>query len=111
MATRSVVESDISGKPGAVTVTFGLTDTWYEIDLTDEEKKKLEETLKTYLSKGRKATKTAEKKRLVPETTPEEREQIRAWAKKEGFDLADRGRIPKKILAAYDKALKIDRSK
>ncbi|MGI8307001.1 histone-like nucleoid-structuring protein Lsr2 [Saccharopolyspora hattusasensis] len=110
MAKREVVESDISGKPDATTVTFGLADTWYEIDLTEDEKKKLEATLKTYLSKGRKAQKKGEKKQVVPETTPEEREQIRAWAKEQGFEFAERGRIPKSVQAAYDKAHKIKRS-
>ena len=38
MAIRNIVESDISGKPDAATVTFGLGDTWFEIDLTDEER-------------------------------------------------------------------------
>ena len=73
MAIRSVVESDISGKPDAATVTFGLGDSWFEIDLTDEERKELESSLKRYVDKGRKATPPkGEKKKLVPDTTPEE---------------------------------------
>ncbi|MFK0154156.1 Lsr2 family protein [Streptomyces sp. NPDC090493] len=112
MATRSVVESDLSGKPDAATQTFGLGDTWYEIDLTAEEQKKLEEVLKPYLQASRKATETRPaKRRVVPETTAEERDKIREWAKKKGYDFAERGRIPKEIQRAYDKAHNIDRSK
>lgn len=112
MAIRSIVESDLSGKPDAATATFGLGDTWYEIDLTPEERKKLEEALKPYLKVGRKAGKAAPiKKRVVPETTPEEREKIREWAKEEGYDFAERGRIPKTVMKAYDEAHGIDRSK
>jgi hypothetical protein len=110
MAIRSVVESDISGKPDAATVMFGLEGDWFEIDLTDEEKKKLEQALKPYLTKGRKPTNQGEKKRVVPETTAEERDVIRAWAKSKGFAFAPRGRIPKDVMAAYDKAHKIKRS-
>jgi DNA phosphorothioation-dependent restriction protein DptG len=110
MAKREVVESDISGKPDAATVTFGLEDTWYEIDLTEEEKKKLLQTFKTYVTKGRKATTTGVKKRVVPDTTPEERDAIRAWARDHNFEFAERGRIPKEVMAAYDKAHKIKRS-
>lgn len=109
MAIRTVVESDLSGKPDAVTVTFGLADTWYEIDLTDEEQKQLEQKLKTYLASSRKATKSGEKRRVVPHTTVEEREQIRVWAKEQGYDFAERGRIPKLVMAAYDKAHNIKR--
>ncbi|MFI1408804.1 Lsr2 family protein [Streptomyces sp. NPDC020707] len=112
MAIRSVIESDLSGKPDAATATFGLGDTWYEVDLTAEEQKKLEEALKPYLKVGRKAGKAAPvKKRVVPETTAEERDKIREWAKKEGYEFAERGRIPKKVMKAYDEAHGIDRSK
>ncbi|MEU0030706.1 Lsr2 family protein [Streptomyces sp. NPDC006335] len=112
MAIRSIVESDLSGKPDAATAMFGLGDTWYEIDLTAEEQKKLEEALKPYLKAGRKAGKTMPvKKRVVPETTAEERDKIREWAKKEGYEFAERGRIPKKVMKAYDEAHGIDRSK
>jgi hypothetical protein len=112
MAKREVFESDISGKPDAATVTFGLEGEWYEIDLTDDEKKQLESKLRSYLTKGRKAApKQPEKKRMVPAMTPEEREKIRAWGRENGFDVPEFGRIPKQLQAAYDKAHKIDRSK
>ncbi len=110
MAIRSVVESDLSGKPQAATVTFGLADTWYEIDLTPEEREDLEKSLQSYVARGRKATPIVEKKRVVPETTPEERDEIRKWAKAQGYEFADRGRIPKQVMAAYDKAHKINRT-
>ncbi|MFJ7280362.1 Lsr2 family protein [Kitasatospora sp. NPDC098663] len=111
MAIRSVVESDLSGEPDAATATFGLGDTWYEVDLTTEERKKLEEALKPYLKAGRKAGEPTPKKRVVPETTAEERDKIREWAKGKGLEFADRGRIPKKVMKAYDEAHGIDRSK
>ncbi|MEV0443542.1 Lsr2 family protein [Streptomyces spectabilis] len=111
MAIRSIVESDLSGKPDAATVTFGLGDIWYEVDLTAEEQKGLEDALKSYLEVSRKAGKPAPKKRFVPETTTEERDKIREWAKKEGYEFAQFGRIPKKVMKAYDEAHGIDRSK
>lgn len=112
MAKREVVESDISGKPEAATVTFGLEGEWYEIDLTDDERKQLETKLKSYLTKGRKAApKQPEKKRTVPAMTPEEREEVRAWGRENGFDPPAFGRIPKQLQAAYDKAHKINRAK
>ncbi|WP_371793073.1 Lsr2 family protein [Streptomyces sp. NBC_01471] len=111
MVKRSIVESDLSGKPDAATATFGLGDTWYEVDLTSEEEKKLEDALKPYLKVGRKAEKSAPKKRFVPETTPEERDRIRAWAKKNKYEVEDRGRIPKRVMKAYDEAHDIDRSR
>lgn len=111
MAIRNVIESDISGKPDAATVTFGLDNTWFEIDLTDEERKELQSTLERYLSKGRKASPKGQKKRIVPETTPEEREKIRAWGRDNGFNPPDFGRLTNKLQKAYDEAHNIERSK
>lgn len=44
------------------------------------------------------------RKRQMPETTPEEREEIRSWAQDQGHEFDVRGRVPKKIMPAYDKA-------
>ncbi|MFJ5071686.1 histone-like nucleoid-structuring protein Lsr2 [Kitasatospora sp. NPDC088556] len=91
-------------------MTFGLGDTWYEVDLTPEEQKGLEEALASYLKVSRKAGKPAPKKRVVPETTAKEREKIRKWAKQAGHEFAERGRIPTEVMRAYDEAHGIDRS-
>lgn len=82
---------------------FGLADAWYEIDLTDDEKEDLERVLKTYVEVGRRASNKAGN-RVVPDTAFEEREQIRTWARAQHFEFADRGRISKKIRAAYQEA-------
>jgi hypothetical protein len=107
MATEhlTIVKSDLSGDTEAATITFGLGGTWYEIDLTKAEEEQLQKSLKTYLKAGRKATpKQPEKRKVVPETTAEQREQIRAWARSEGFEVPERGRIPKEIVAAWNEA-------
>lgn len=109
MAIRSVVESDLSGKTDASTFTFGVGDVWYEIDLTKDERQKFEESLKGYVAKGRKASKDQPKKRFVPETTSEERAQIREWGREHSFEFAERGKIPKALQKAYDEAHGIER--
>lgn len=85
---------------------FGLGETWQEIDLTDDERKQLEGLLSDYVDRGRKSARptVAALKREWPETTPEEREAIRAWAKENGLETSEFGRIPKKVTAAYRKA-------
>lgn len=101
MAIRQVIESDLSGEPDAATVTFGVGDQWYEVDLTSEERKKFEASLKEYMKAGRKASKEPGKKKVVPKTTVEEREQVRKWAKDNGHEVAEYGRIRKGVLQAY----------
>ena len=101
MAIREVIESDLSGKPDAATFTFGVGDQWYEVDLTPEERKKLEASLKEYMKVGRKTSKEPGKKKVVPNTTPEQREEIRKWAKENGHEVAEYGRIRKEVFKAY----------
>ncbi|QXV57417.1 histone-like nucleoid-structuring protein Lsr2 [Amycolatopsis sp. TNS106] len=108
-----VVESDISGEPDAATVTFGLDDEWYDIDLTEEETARLKEAfkraLKPFVAKGRKSESRPETKRVVADTTAEERDAIRTWAAANGHEVAPVGRIPRDVIAAYDAAHGIDR--
>ncbi|MBT8162915.1 MULTISPECIES: Lsr2 family protein [Arthrobacter] len=112
MAKRSIIESDISGKSDAGTVTFGLGDTWYEIDLTADERQELEASLQRYLKAGRKhVPEEPEKKPVVPATSVEERLKIREWGKANGEDVPEFGRLPKALMAAYDKAHNIKRDK
>lgn len=101
MAIRQIVESDISGNTDASTVSFGFEGTWYEVDLTAQEREELKNALSRYFKIGRKTGPRPNPKRAVPDTTPEQREIIRQWAKDEGFEIADRGVIPKQIFAAY----------
>ena len=37
----------------------------------------------------------------MPTTTFEERRQMRSWAKEQGYQVAERGAIPKQIYQAY----------
>ncbi|KOT51128.1 MULTISPECIES: histone-like nucleoid-structuring protein Lsr2 [Streptomyces] len=111
MAIQNVIVSDLSRKPDASTVSFGLGGMWYEIDLSPDEQEELAEKLKPYVKVGRKAGTTLVKKRVVPKTTAEERAKIREWAREQGYEVNERGRILKDVMKAYDEAHGIDRSK
>ena len=104
MAYKAVVASDISGEPGAATVSFGLGDTWFEVDLLEEEKEALEQALARYVEVARMAGKRGAKK-YAPETTAKERERIRAWGREQGYEVSDRGQIPNDIYLAYHEAM------
>lgn len=108
MATRTIKESDISGAPDAesVKLAFGGTQT-LEVDLTAEEQNQLVELLEPYISVARPVPQL--RRRDVPETSIEERERMRAWARDNGYELSAFGRVPKAIRVAYDKAHKIRR--
>ena len=110
MATREILISDLSGMEGAATVWIGYDGVAYELDLTVDEHAGLESALRPYLAVARPAQPGQRApRRLVPETTAEERAAIRSWGKSRGLEFAQRGRIPRRVIDAYDAAHGIDR--
>lgn len=87
------------------TVQFGLDGTNYEIDLTDAHATKLRSLFNRYVESGRK---TNGKNSATKKTTGPKRDlaAIREWARSNGHDVADRGRIPGEIIDAYESATK-----
>ena len=106
MVTKNlkVVESDLSGEPGAETTLIGFKGEVMELDLTAAERATLDELFAPYIARGRKLGPMAAKAfapRKVPETTTEERAEIRNWARAEGYEVAGRGQIPNAIVTEY----------
>jgi len=84
------------------TVRFSIDGAAYEIDLSDENAAKLREAFAPYLKAGRRLSsgRTAKPARRRSTGTGEQ-EKIRAWAKAEGLEVADRGRISRELEQAY----------
>ncbi|MEV5374360.1 hypothetical protein B7P34_29315 [Streptosporangium nondiastaticum] len=100
---------DLDGGEADETVTFALDGKTYEIDLTTANADKLRQALADYVKSarrtggraaaGRGKTRTAAVSAGSPDTA-----KIRAWAKKNGYNVNDRGRVPADIREAYEKA-------
>lgn len=97
---------DIDGSEAAGTVTFAFDGVSYEIDLSESHTQGLRDALAPWIGKARKArgggggnktTKTAAGKRT-------DLAAIRAWAREQGHQVNDRGRVAGHIMAAYDAA-------
>lgn len=101
MSLRTVIISDLSGEPEASTIRLGIEGQWHEVDLTTSEENELEALLQPYIEAGRHIGASLVKQKVVPDTTAEEREQIRVWGREQGYEFADYGRIPKKVYNAY----------
>ncbi len=108
MAQRHFVRlvDDLTGADADETVSFALDGAAYEIDLTEENARRLREILAVYVSNGRRS-RAAAARSDARRTTRADREQtaaIRAWARANGFALADKGRIPAQVVEAYHTA-------
>jgi len=108
--TVSLVD-DLDGSEAEETVEFGLDGAFYEIDLSEDNAERLRDALNEYVeharrSGGRKRTggRVAVAGR-APRTASADREQnqaMREWARKQGMNISDRGRIPKEVAEAYN---------
>jgi hypothetical protein len=111
MAQKHIVQliDDLDGGEAAETVTFGLDGNSYEIDLSAENANKLRETLAVYVGSSRRSSRGAGRShapgaRRGGRSTRSDREQtqaIREWARKSGFKVGEKGRIPATVLEAY----------
>ena len=103
-----VLEDDLDGSEATETVTFGLDGTTYEIDLNDKNAAALRDALAPYLGHGRKvgaAPRRAggRKSAAAAGGGPSARE-IRDWARENGHDVPERGRVSAEVRSAYDAA-------
>ena len=98
---------DLDGGEADETVTFALDGKTYEIDLTTANADKLRSLLDPYVKGGRRTGGRASGGRGKARAAvggSQDTAQIRAWAKENGYEVNDRGRVPASIREAYEKA-------
>ncbi len=116
MAQKVLVQfvDDLDGSVGedVSTVSFALDGVSYEIDLRDANANKLRDSLEDYVASARRVggrvkravatTAAAAPAKASDARSKEQTKAIREWARKNGHDLADRGRIPANVIAAFE---------
>ena len=103
---------DLDGGEADETITFALDGVAYEIDLKSENADRLREVLAPFVVKGRKQSGRLSNARggrgraatARPAGGTQDTAKVRAWAKENGFQVNDRGRVPSKVRSAYEKA-------
>lgn len=115
MAQKTFVQliDDIDGGDADETISFSLDGTSYEIDLSEKNAAKLRDALSLYVGHartagrrgpGRPSAGAAGTSRRAGRSSRGDREQtaaIREWARKNGFKVGEKGRIPANVLEAY----------
>lgn len=107
MALRTIVQliddldgSEIPEGEGG-TVALSLDGQSFEVDLTDKNRQKLEAALTPYMEAGRKAP--TRSPRTTTRSTSADAKVVRAWAKENGLQVPDRGRIPANVREAFER--------
>jgi hypothetical protein len=100
-----VVTDDIDGSPDAETVTFGLDGVTYEIDLSTGNRARLERDFAPYIEAGRRISRGRNRGSQGRSAGPRiDRAAVRAWAKENGIQVSERGRISAQLMSQYEAA-------
>jgi hypothetical protein len=104
--TIVTMTDDLDGSKADRTLLFGVDGTSYEIDLSKKNATAFEKALAPYVAAGRKVKATRGRRGATATSTGRRPDlgQVREWARANGHQVSDRGRIPATVLDAYDAA-------
>ena len=106
--TITIVKDDLDGSENAKSYKFSWGDDQYEIDLSDENAKELQDFLSKYINVAAKVTNRLPRGERSSSSNPAadkaELRAIRAWAQEQGIDVAPRGRISADVQKKYHAA-------
>jgi hypothetical protein len=103
--TVRVLTDDTDGSEARVTVNFGLDGTHYEIHLIEANAQKLLGALDPWMNAARKTRGRKGRRRRKTDSNADVK-AVREWAKQQGLDVSERGRVSAELRQAYDKAVK-----
>jgi hypothetical protein len=106
VTTLVELSDDIDGGKADRTVAFAFDGANYEIDLSKKNANAFEKAVRPYVEAARKS-KPARGRSTPPKASSGRRTDlaaIREWAKSNGHEVSDRGRIPSAVVEAYDSA-------
>jgi hypothetical protein len=104
---QTLLIDDLDGSEAEGTVRFGLDGTDYEIDLNAEHAQALRDALARYVHAARRARGGA--RRLArggrrASASGVDSTEVREWAKAQGIDVKDRGRVPAELVVKFKAA-------
>lgn len=110
----TIVFDDLDGTQGedVAEVVFGWRSSIYAIDLAEANTKRFAEAIGPFLDKARKVgplrlnhLQASNRRSIPPVKTDRERNQaIRDWAREQGHEISNRGRIPAEIVEEFEQA-------
>jgi hypothetical protein len=98
---------DLDGSEADGTVRFGLDGAEYEIDLNTEHAQRLRDALAPYIGAARRAggsPRSAARSVRKPSAAKPNTTEVREWAKAQGIEVKDRGRIPAELVIKFQAA-------
>jgi hypothetical protein len=103
---QTLFVDDLDGSEADGAVRFGLDGTEYEIDLNAQHAQQLRDALARYVAAGRRVNASARSARSGRKAQPNalNTTEVREWAKAQGIDVKDRGRVPAELVVKFKAA-------
>ncbi len=104
--TKIILIDDVDGSEAAETISFALDGVNYEMELSEENAKKLRGELDGWIKNARRVSGRLSRGRRGSSVTrvPSNSSAIREWARANGYTVNERGRLPKEIVDAFEAA-------
>jgi len=104
---QTVFVDDLDGSEAEGTIRFGLDGAEYEIDLNADHAQALRDALAPYVRSARRAgggTRRAARASRRAAASGLNTTEVREWAKAQGIDVKDRGRVPAELVVKFKAA-------
>ena len=104
---QTLVVDDLDGSEAEGTIRFGLDGTEYEIDLNAQHAQQLRDALARYVDAGRRVgaiTRWPARSGRKVQPNALNTTEVREWAKAQGVEVKDRGRVPAELVVKFKAA-------
>jgi hypothetical protein len=106
--TVTQITDDLDGSKDATEVAFSFDGVDYTIDLSKKNAAAMAKALKPYLDAATKVTRRASRARRAGSSRAagprKDLAAVREWARGQGLEVSDRGRVPAAVVEQYDAA-------
>lgn len=85
----------------ANSLSFAFEGKEYSIDLSDDNAEEFRQAVAPYIEAGQRVTRGKTKTTRKTTTSSGNTKAVREWARANGYDVSDRGRIPADVTEAY----------
>jgi Lsr2 len=98
------LEDDLTGGPADETLRFGVDGREYELDLNARHATEFRRQLAQFVEHARQVRPQRARGLARTAASRERSREIRAWAERQGFPVAEHGRLPADVIQEYDRA-------
>ena len=106
-----ILVDDVDGGEADETVSFALDGVSYEIDVSEGNAEALRDAIAPWITHARRVggrssarARGAAKSRTAASAGRSDLSAVRAWARENGYQVSDRGRVSSEVRAAYEAA-------